>query len=254
MRREYLDSMKTSGFGEFVSACDDIRNSKFIFAKGKITALLKSVADNKQLYSMFGAALVDFDYKRVFASCVNGSTFVLPQDPKTAIALVFRILMDIDDGAMPLQNFLEAYFYSESINESYARFVLEIIVPFETYCRMYFVRAAELPEDFLNDGDKLSQAYDEMGDKFREDLKADALACVEALIDIADSSITGIIDKAEYVACLNGLTRSIKTHDYDDIISSFLGVKYAVAYFFKTSKTVIDVYKKLEYDIKHLAN
>ena len=254
MRREYIDSMKTNGFGEFVGACEDIRNSKFVYAESKITALLKSVADNKQLYSMFGAALVDFDYKCVFTSCINGSTFSLPQEPKTAIALVFRILMDIDNGIMPLQNFLEAYFYSESINESYARFVLEIIVPFEAYCRMYFVRATDIPEDFLNDGDRMSQAYDEMGDRFREDLKEDALTCVERLIDVADGSITGLIDKAEYIACLNGLTRSIKSRDYDDIISSFLGVKYAVAYFFKTSNTVVEIYKKLEYDIKHLAN
>ncbi|MCH5161671.1 MAG: hypothetical protein J1G04_06535 [Clostridiales bacterium] len=246
--------MKTSGFGEFVSACEEIKNSKFVLAPSKITALLKSIADNKQLYSMFAAALVDFDYKRVFTSCVNGASFVLPQEPKTVIALVFRILMDIDAGIMPLQNFLEAYFYSNSVNESYSRFVLEIIAPFETYCRMYFVRATELPEDFLNDGDKMTQAYNEMGDKLRDELKTDALSCVSALINIADGAINGMIDKAEYIACLNGLSRSIKSRNYDDIISSFLGVKYAVAYFFKTDKAVVDIYRKLEYDIKRLAS
>lgn len=251
MRREYIDSMKTSGFGEFVNACENLKNCKFVLAENKITALLKSIADNKQIYSMFGAALIDFEYKSVFTDCVVGNGFSLPSDPKTAVALVFRILLDIDSGKMTLQNFLEAYFYSESINESFARFTLEVISPFETYCKMFFVRA-DAPEDLLTAND-IAQAYDNVNDKFREDLRNDALACVASLIDTAENAITGVIDRAEYSACLNGLTRAIKTREYDDIISAFLGVKYAVAYFFKSNKAVIDVYKKLEYDIKHMA-
>ncbi len=253
MRREYLDSMKTNGFGEFINACEDLKNCKFVLAEGKIAALLKSIADNKQIYSMFGAALIDFDYKNVFTDCVVGSGFVLPSDPKTAIALVFRILLDIDSGKMTLQNFLEAYFYSESINESYARFTLEIVSPFETYCRMFFVRA-DAPEDLLEADNDIAQAYDSVNDKFKDDLKADALGCVASLIETAEKVITGVIDRAEYTACLNGLIRAIKTRDYDDVISAFLGVKYAVAYFFKSDKNVMDVYKKLEYDVKHMAN
>lgn len=246
MRREYLDSMKADGFGEFLTACESLRNCKFILADTKITALLKSIADNKQLYSMFGAALLGFDYKTTFTECVSDNMFTLPTDPKTAIALVFRILMDIDSGKMPLRNFLEAYFYSESINESYARFGLEVVSPFESYCRM-FISQAE------NEDAGISQRYDDMGEKHRNDLKVDALACVAALIDYADTAITGVYDRAEYNACLNGLVKNLKANDGDGIISSFLGVKYAVAYFFKSNPDVNDIFKKLEYDIKHLS-
>lgn len=252
MRREYIDSMKSSGFGEFVNACENLKNSKFVLAENRITALLKSIADNKQIYSMFGAALLDFDYKSVFTDCVIGNGFSLPSDPKTAIALVFRILLDIDSGKMTLQNFLEAYFYSESLNESYARFTLEIVAPFETYCRMFFVRA-ETPAEIFAEND-ISKAYDSVNDKFRDDLKADALGCVASLIDIADKAIPHIIDRAEFTACLNGLTRAIKNKVYDDIISAFLGVKYGVWYFFKSNSAVLEIYKKLEYDIKHFAD
>lgn len=244
--------MKTGGFGEFIGACESLKNCKIVLAENKITALLKSIADNKQLYSMFGAALVDFDYKSVFTECVLNNGFIMPEDPKTAIALVFRILLDIDAGKMPLNNFLEAYFYSESINESYARFVLEVIAPFETYCRMYFVQADSKDELLVPDED-IAKAYEDVNDKFREDLRVDALNKLAALIDIADGKIAGIIDRAEYNACLNGLIRAIKIKDYDDIISAFLGVKYAVAYFFRSSESVTEIYKKLEYDIKHLA-
>lgn len=255
MRRDYLDSMNTNGIGEFLTAAEDLKNCKYVIAENKIAAVLKAIADNKQLYSLFGAALYDFDYKSTFSECVSGNGFALPSDPKKAIALVFRILIDIDSNKMPLQNFLEAYFYSESVNESYARFCLEIIAPFVSYCRAYFSQTDVVPlVDIAETDNAIAKAYDNVNDKFRNDLKTDALNCLATLIDIADNAITGVIDRAEYVACLNSLVRGIKSRDYNDIISAFLGVKYAVAYFFKSSETVLDIYKKLEYDIKHFAD
>ncbi|MCH5162567.1 MAG: hypothetical protein J1G38_03660 [Clostridiales bacterium] len=238
--------MKADGFGEFLTACENLRNCKYILAESKITALLKTIADNKQLYSMFGASLLGFDYKTVFSECVSNNMFTLPTDPKTAIAIVFRILMDIDSGKMPLRNFLEAYFYSESVNESYARFGLEIVSPFESYCRMFISQAEGENAD-------MSQRYDDMGEKYRNDLKADALVCLAALIDYANEAISGVYDRAEYTACLNGLVKNIKADDGDGIISSYLGVKYAVAYFFKSNPDVNEIFKKLEYNIKRLS-
>jgi len=245
--------MNTDGYGEFMTACAELKNCKFIIAESKIALLLKAIADNRQLYSMFGAALYDFDYKTVFAECVkSGSGFVPPSDPKTAIALVFRILVDIDSGKMSLRNFLEAYFYSESVNESYARFGLEVIAPFEPYCRM-FITKAETHDELLSESGDIARNYDDFNDKYYADLKNDALGCVAALTEFADNGITGVIDRAEYTACLNGLIRVIKADASDSIVSAFLGVKYAVAYFFKSDPKVNEIYKKLEYDIKHLS-
>ncbi len=244
MRRELSDSMTTDGFGEFLFACSDLKNSKYILAESKITALLKAVADNKQLYSMFAAALYGFDYSEVFGECVSDNTFVLPSDPKIAIAMVFRILVDIDGGKMTLRNFLEAYFYSESINESFARFVLEVIVPFEAYCRMFFSQADALADERRS----------AVNDKYRSDLRTDALGCIASLLASGDKMITGIYDRSEYSACLNGLVRSIKSDDGDGIISAFVGVKYAISYFFKSDEEVAQIFKKLDYDIKHLVS
>ncbi|MDE6617519.1 MAG: hypothetical protein K2K13_00625 [Clostridiales bacterium] len=249
MRRNYLESMKSDGLGEFLSACESLKNCKYVLAESKIAALLKSIADNKQLYSMFAASLYEFDYSKTFSTCVNNGSFVLPTEPKKAIALVFRILLDIDSGKIELRNFLEAYFYSPMINESYARFCLEIITPFRSYCNDLFTQPISIAMPLKGSADG---AYEEVNGKFRSDLKNDALDCIATLVDIADSTITGAIERAEYTACLNGLTRAIDGDDYENIISAFLGVKYAVAYFFKSTKTVMDIYKKLEYDIKHI--
>lgn len=250
MRRNYLESMKADGLGEFLSACEALKNCKYVLAESKITALLKSIADNKQLYSMFAVSLYGFDYSRTFSSCVNNGTFVLPTEQKKAVALIFRILLDIDNGKIELRNFLEAYFYSPMINESYARFCLEIITPFQSYCRTLFAQPMSM-QSIPKLG--AENAYAEVSDKFRTDLKTEALDCVATLIDIAENTLNIEIERAEYTACLNGLTRAINDGDYENIISAFLGVKYAVAYFFKSTKTVMDICKKLEYDVKHMA-
>lgn len=250
MRREYLESMQADGPREFIQACDELKNCKYVLAENKIAALLKSVADNKQLYSMFGTIMYGFDYKRVFNTCVAGRGFALPLDKKKAIALVFRVLLDVDSGKMPLKNFLEAYFYCDLINESYARFALEVIAPFESYCKEYFSSGGNLVGGADDDGDG---AYGSDGDMFQDSLKADALTCVNDLSDVADSSITGAVDRAEFAACLDGLTKAIRTRGYGDVISAFIGVKYAVAYFFGGNEIVAGIFKKLEYDIKHIS-
>lgn len=252
MRRDYLESMKADGLGEFLTACGNLKNCKFVVAETKIAALLKAIADNKQLYSMFSAALYGFDYKQAFSDCICTGGFALPTEPKKAIALVFRILLDIDTGKMSLQKFLEAYFYSVSLNESFARFCLEVVTPFETYCKTTYMRADAL----LNDMPEHEQmkAYEKINSEQKNGLKSDAVKCVATLIEIADTAITGAMDRAEFNACLKGLIRAINADDRDNTISSFVGVKYAVSYFFRSSRSVLEIFKQLEHDVKNIVD
>lgn len=279
MRREYTDSMQVRGFNEFITACDELRKCKYILAENKIAALLKSIADNAQLYSMFNALLYNFNYRATFDECIVGSTLTLPASPQKAIALVFRILVDIDSGKMNLQKLLETYFYGESLNDSFARMGLELIAPFESYCKMCFAQlsasttdapqppkpqprptvapAVQAPpsraEEIRNERNNMGKTVVEVNEKLQNEIKANAISCVDELLVIAETAIIGKIDQAEFVACIDGLKRALRRNgSYEDIVSSFLGVKYAVSYFFKSSKTVMDIYKRLEYDIKNI--
>ena len=247
----YLDSMSASGLDDFLLACDNIKNCKYVLAETRIAALLKTIADNRQLYSMFAAALYGFDYTKSFSDCIVGSSFVLPSEPKIAVAVVFRVLLDIDSGKMPLQKFLEAYFSGETVNESYARFTLEVITPFETYCKMLYAKAEQSPSGVFDEQE--AQMYDDDSAKLDEKLRTDARMCVAALMDIAEQTIDGSVDRDEFLACVKGLKRALDADNEDNIISAFLGVKYAVSYFFKSSDTVAAIFKKLDYDIKHLS-
>lgn len=251
MRREILESMSSNGFGEFITACEDLKNSRYIIAESKIPPLLKAIADNRQLYLMFGSALNGFDYKKTFSSCVTSGGFSLPTDRNVAIALVFRLLMDFDRGNISLGKFLEKYFHSDSVNESFARFGLEIIAPFESYCKDIFEKVENGEEQT---DDSVAYAYDDANEKFYVSLKRNAISDVNALIDIGDESLTNDIDRIEFCACLRGLIRAISRDADDDMASAFIGVKYAVSYFFKNRSDTSVILKKIEYAVKHLVN
>ncbi len=265
MRRDIIDGMNSSGFEEFFAACDELRNCKYVIAESKITALLKAIADNRQIYAMFASALKGFDYNKVFYECVSASDrmFVLPNDYKNAIALVFRILLDMDNGKIKLETFLEAYYSPGSVNEEYARFGLEIVAPFAAYCKMYFAQNADAADTSLlelaparrqNGTNLLQSAPPPQTDGLDETLKKDALDCIIKLTDIGNDSINNFADRREYSVCLDGLSRALRLYGYDDIVSAFIGVKYAVLYFFSAMPDILAVYKKLEYDVKHLSN
>ena len=258
MRRDILDSMSSSGLDEFLTACANLKNCKYVLAENRIAALLKTIADNRQLYSMFSAALYGFDYHQTFSESIVGRSFVLPSEPKTAAALVFRILLSIDSGVMPLQKFLQAYFSGDArneayaINESFARFTLEIVTPFETYCKMLYAQMLSSPTGVFGE-DTLAQNYELDNSKFNEELKADALNALVTLADIAEQTIGNIVDRDEFIECVSGLQRALRADDGDNIVSSFFGVKFAVAYFFGSSESVSAIFKKIEYDITHLS-
>ena len=56
----------------------------------------------------------------------------MPEQEEKIIALVFCILLEVDNQKMNLQNFVNDYFYSpEGYNISYSNFALSVLVPFK---------------------------------------------------------------------------------------------------------------------------
>lgn len=136
MNKEILDSMTDSDncITEFSKACVTMVNSKFILHSQRIADILKSIAASKRLYALFTSVSEDFDYVTELTRASATGEFRLPQNKVVAVALVFRVLYEIDKG-LPLLEFLNDYFEADDANEKYARFCLEAISPFEVYTR-----------------------------------------------------------------------------------------------------------------------
>lgn len=121
----------------FFVACDEMINGRFILSDIKIAKILNSIANSGVLYDLFAKCMIDFNYKLEFRNAkvnnkVNGGYFVLPNDEKRIIALVFCFLIDVDNNRINLQNFINENFYSaDGYNISYSNFSLNVLVPFK---------------------------------------------------------------------------------------------------------------------------
>ena len=121
----------------FFDACNEMIQGRFILSDIKISKILKAIANSEVLYNLFADVLSDFKFKEEFenaktSSKINGGYFLVPEQEEKIIALVFCILLEVDNQKMNLQNFVNDYFYSpEGYNISYSNFALSVLVPFK---------------------------------------------------------------------------------------------------------------------------
>ena len=108
-RRNYMISTKALvGLSDFTSSCEEFTSGKFIFAINKITKILKSISNCNELYDLFAECLKDFNYSKELSHAkqklpTKKGEFIIPQDDKTLIALVFCMLVDIEEGKIDLK-------------------------------------------------------------------------------------------------------------------------------------------------------
>lgn len=121
----------------FFDACNEMIQGRFILSDIKISKILKAIANSQVLYNLFAHVLSDFKFKEEFENAktttkINGGYFCLPEDEEKIIALVFCMLLEVDNQKMNLQNFVNDFFYSpEGYNISYSNFALSVLVPFK---------------------------------------------------------------------------------------------------------------------------
>ena len=102
----------------FVERAEELIRSKYILADIKIVGILKAIAASESLSGIVESSLFHFDYeeslKKHFVSSSYGSEnkgeFIPPDNTREAIALTFRILLDLDAKKISLMEFLKEYF------------------------------------------------------------------------------------------------------------------------------------------------
>ena len=129
--------MENNKLKSFFDCCNELIAGKFIMSDIKISKLLKTIATCEELYNLFAKCLLNFNYKQEFKNAIrneiiNGGMFVLPEENDKKMALVFCVLLDLDNQKFTLQNFINEYFYNrEGYNISYKAFAYNILIPFK---------------------------------------------------------------------------------------------------------------------------
>ena len=128
--------MSASGeIGKFNKRLDELVNSKYLLADGKISEVLKSIASSELLFEIFAHVTDGFDYalskgKSFYEEGGKGS-FSMPEKDEDKLALVFSLLYEIDDRKEDLFALCNRYFYSAAGNQtSYENFCALVLIPF----------------------------------------------------------------------------------------------------------------------------
>ena len=232
MKKYMTDSAES--FEEFLIACDDLINSKYILAEGKIAALLQKIAISKPTYALFESVLQGFDFNYEFTlakrrNAVGAYTLVLPSDDRRLAALVFCLLLEFDTTSCDLQSFLDVYYYGDTPANEFAMFVRDMIVPFKQAISSLYYDGGVLSgggDERLPEGEAASAPRLPVGNA--TDINS-LFTDLTAMSDKLHEAELAQSDFDDAVVSLTGLSRALSAADRDGIRLAYTAFKRTVS-------------------------
>lgn len=119
---------------EFLDACDDMINGKFIMADYKISTILKTIATNDKLYRFVNDCLLGYNFQKEYDKALidaDNGIFQIPDNPKRNIAFVMCLFLEVDHHRIKFYEFIGRFFKGAGAGNEYAEFVKTMLVPFK---------------------------------------------------------------------------------------------------------------------------
>ena len=234
---------------KFDELCEELKKSKFIVAEIKIMKLLKCIADSPILITHLESCMEGFNYEYEYIKAKspnededneNKFSFNLPIEPSKKVALIFRILYDIDIKVLDLQKFIFEYFVvDDEPYSSYQNFIEKVIVPFQDDFE-YIVTGIKRFEEFpiMASKDKLN---------LKEKYLIDIVEILKKTNKIIESEELKVGQKEEMTIMTNGFANSLISIDPEHILVSWIGFKNTL----RDCKKAIPMLKKVEDRLKN---
>lgn len=214
----------------FDSATDELINSKYILADGKVSAVLKTVAQSRILYELFEYVTDGFDYHAAKSVCFveTGGKFKLPQKEEDLLALVFLLLMEIDAKREDLIDFCTKYFpSSEGLQKSYNEFASQVLVPFKLTAEKALARIISAQDDEAEEKSKEEKnSVAEVGGKKSEVKSEITRAALEKVTKEKNRCEEDDVEELAFI--LGKLADAIDASDYEQVTLAYTALKYAV--------------------------
>lgn len=150
-----ISSVEKTKIKEFIKACNEMIGGRFILSDVKISRILEAIASSEILYNLFAKCLINFNFRQEFKAAqssnkVNGGYFVLPKEQDKIVALVFCLLIEVDNQKINLQSFINDNFFSpDGYNISYSNFSHNVLIPFKN-CVLLLLNVNEEGEELDN--------------------------------------------------------------------------------------------------------
>ena len=220
---------KTQELNLFLEKSDELISSKVILADVKMVGLLKAIASSQTIVAILESCLADFNYAEAKRECFvknklsNRGEYIIPSSTKTMLALVFNVLMELDNKTLNLNEFLTQYFYvNGSYFESYNLFINQIIKPFKASIK-------QLMEGVI--GGWLQDPLEELKTiKALEEENKSYPEVVQILEKARENALKSKLDErelADLTAVIDMLISSVKSGDKEAIDFTMIAYKYA---------------------------
>lgn len=229
---------------------DELIGGKFILFDAKAGIFLKIIASSEALYGLFAKHLVDYDFFSTLKLAeeynkIQGRFFI-PEGDNEILAFVFCLILEVNNGKINLQNFINNNFFSPNgYNYSYLNFARSILVPF---------KVALMSELGVEESDSNNAAEEQMEmemndietiDNASEDkiLFANLLFAINELHAKVynDKKIKQEVKDEEYIVML-GLIEAVKLENMKVINALIISLEYVLG----KQKTVKDEYNEVK--------
>jgi type III secretion system FlhB-like substrate exporter len=215
---------------DFISSINNLINGKFILADVKIAQVLKKIEDSPALFEYIQQSLIGFSFERDFRKSeitnrFNGGVFKLPAEEKTAIALIFCLLVEFDSKSIDFYEFIKDNFPTLDNKGDYHAFSETVLVPFRDVVAFRFGLSKEDNVDVIKElrGEVSKEILEEekqreikIQEKTKEDLLFEDMHRIEKhLLEIIKSDPKIKPDKKENLVFI--LKAMIYSNKYKDL-------------------------------------
>ncbi len=239
---------KNQSIDTFAYNMDELIACKYVLSTKKISVLLKAISQSKLFVELFQYCLSGFDYeeektKYFINNPINGEKhFIMPHDKKTAIALVFSLLFEIDSKKVDFMGLLNEYFNEKDVNLAYSRFTKEVLMPFS---RLVLSVANEM----ITEKPKTIKVED-IAPVQKAVLSDEDIYQIKALLEQSKGVILQYkidIELKSELMCLYDYFRSaLYDNDIAKIKSAYLGYKYGILFHRKNDSSIEKIAKILQ--------
>ena len=116
---------------KFVTSIDDMLCSKYILVDRKISDVLLSIAETRDVYNLIAKCMVNFDFREEWKKATSSKILKLPETDAKRISFIFCMLNNFDDKNLDVTNILERFFSYDSTCSAYDLFLKNIIAEFK---------------------------------------------------------------------------------------------------------------------------
>ena len=109
---------------KFLNSVDGMINSKYILVDRKISDVLLSIAETREVYNLIARCMVNFDFRDEWKRATVSSVLKLPENDAKRISFIFCMLNNFDDKNLDVTKILERFFsYDKTIS------------PYDLFCK-----------------------------------------------------------------------------------------------------------------------